>query len=103
MYAVDLAFDDLGDGTSDLVWALPRYRAAWLSFLAAAYGYLTAAAASILRPNDPSIQHFHDATRRLVETRELRRATTGVYDRERLTLISKPLAGERGFEPRMCA
>jgi hypothetical protein len=82
MYGVDFAFRDRGDGTSDVVWALPRHRATWLSFLAATYSYLTVAAASIIDPHEPGITQLHDAMRGLVEDPELRRACNGDYDQE---------------------
>lgn len=80
MYAVDFMLRDCGDGSSELVWALPRYRATWLSFVAAVYGYATLAAATILRAQDPAIKQFDEGVRRLVEGQDLRRAVDGQYD-----------------------
>jgi hypothetical protein len=82
MYGVDFALEDRGDGTSELVWALPRYRAAWLTWLAAAYGYLTKTAASILRPANLTINRFHEDMRELVTDPVLQRSMEGEYDSE---------------------
>lgn len=82
MYGVDFALLSRGDGTTDLVWALPSHRVTWLIFLVASYGYLTTTAAEVLRPKDLATARFHHAVRSLAEDSELRRALTGEYDSE---------------------
>jgi hypothetical protein len=77
MYGVDYAFDSRGDGTSDLVWALPHHRATWLRFLAATYAYLTVTTATILCPDAAAIQEFHNAMGVLVANPELHRWASG--------------------------
>jgi hypothetical protein len=82
MYGVDFALEDRGDGTSELVWALPRYRAAWLTWLADAYGYLTKTAASILQPTNPAGDRFREDMHVLAADPVLRRSIEGEYDSE---------------------
>jgi hypothetical protein len=82
MYGVEFALMSRGDGTSEVVWALPSSRATWLMFLAAAYGYVTTTAAEILRPGAPATVEFHEAVRSLAENRELRKALAGDYDKD---------------------
>ncbi len=71
MYGVDFALLDRGDGSSDLVWALPRYQATWLSLAASSYAYLTLTAARTLGAANAT--QFGEEVRLLVEGQELRR------------------------------
>jgi hypothetical protein len=84
MYGSDFLFEDRGDGSSDLVWAQPRFRATWLSFLGASYSYLTATAAGVLDPSAsamPKIVQFHESMRSITGDAALRKAIAGVFDR----------------------
>jgi hypothetical protein len=73
MFGEDYIFDHDDKGNSHLVWALPRFRAAWLAFLAAAYGYLTVTSAQVLDLHDPEVLAFHEEVRSIAEHNEIRR------------------------------
>src|SRR5260370_32152570 len=76
MYGSDFLFEYRGDGTSDLVWAQPRFRATWLSFLGASYSYLTTTAAGVFDPSGsamPGVAQFHESMRSIIENTALRR------------------------------
>lgn len=84
MYGSDFFFEDRGTGTSDLVWAQPRFRATWLSFLGASYSYLTTTATGVLDSSErPLVQvaQFHEKMRSIVEDDALKRAILGAFDR----------------------
>jgi hypothetical protein len=84
MYGSDFFFESHGDGNSELVWAQPRYRATWLSFLGASYSYLTVTAASLLKPNRAAgqeIAQFHERMRRIIEDTAVKKAISGAFDR----------------------
>ena len=76
MYGVEFVLTDRGDGTTELVWALPAHRASWLMWLAASYSYLTTTAATILRPGDPEIAEFHDAIGAFLKDPDLQAAVS---------------------------
>lgn len=83
MYGFDFLFEDRGDGASDLVWAQPRFRATWLSFLGSSYSYLTATAAGVLYPQAnvmPRVREFHESMRSVVESAMLKKAFVGTFD-----------------------
>lgn len=83
MYGYDFLFESRGDGTSDLVWAQPRFRATWLSFLGSSYSYLTATAAGILDPHGnamPRVREFHESIRSVVESPAVKKASGGAFD-----------------------
>ena len=83
MYGFDFLFEDRGDGTSDLVWAQPRFRAAWLSFLGSSYSYLTATAAGVLDLRAdamPRLQELHESMRSVVESATVKKAFAGTFD-----------------------
>jgi hypothetical protein len=85
MYGSDFLFEDRGDGSSDLVWAQPRFRATWLSFLGASYAYLTATAAGVvdLSPSAGArvrVARFHEGVRSIAESDAVRKAVTGAFD-----------------------
>ena len=84
MYGADFAFDSRIDGRSDLVWALPRFRATWLGFLVAAYSHLTTTSISILAPGEVpvDVRRFHDEARTLIEDEAMQRMLRGYYDKE---------------------
>ena len=84
MYGSDFLFEDCGDGTSDLVWAQPRFRATWLSFLGASYSYLTTTTAGVLDRSAsamPRVAQFHESMRSIVENAALTKAIGGALDR----------------------
>lgn len=83
MYGFDFLFESRGDGTSDLVWAQPRFRATWLSFLGSSYSYLTATAAGVLDPGAkvmPRVREFHESMRSVVESPTVKKAFAGAFD-----------------------
>jgi len=83
MYGSDFLFEDRGDGSSDLVWAQPRFRATWLSFLGASYAYLTTTAAGVLDPSAGAgarVARFHERMRRFAENDAVRTAVAGAFD-----------------------
>lgn len=83
MYGSDFLFEDRADGSSALVWAQPRFRAAWLSFLGSSYSYLTATAAGVVDPNAsamPRATQFHEGMRSIVEDALLKKAIEGAFD-----------------------
>lgn len=83
MYGSDFLFEDRSDGSSDLVWAQPRFRATWLSFLGASYAYLTTATAGVLDPSAGArerVARFHERMRSIVENDAVRKAVAGAFD-----------------------
>lgn len=83
MYGYDFFFEDRADGSSDLVRAQPRFRAAWLSFLGSSYSYLTATAAGVVDPSasaTPRVAQFHEGMRSIVEDALLKKAIEGAFD-----------------------
>lgn len=66
MYGADFALRDRGDGSSDVVWAPPAYRAGWLMYAASSYAYLTLTAAHILGVEALTATHFGEEVRRVV-------------------------------------
>lgn len=84
MYGADFAFDSRGDGHSDLVWALPRFRATWLGFLVAAYSYLTTTSIGILASGQVPVDahRFHDEVRTLIDDEAMKRMLSGYYDED---------------------
>jgi len=84
MYGADFAFDSQGDSHSELVWALPRFRATWLAFLVAAYSYLTTTSVAVLVAGHiPDEAHrFHEEMRTLIEDEAIKRMLSGYYDKD---------------------
>ena len=83
MYGADFLFEDRGDGSSDLVWAQPRFRATWLSFLGASYAYLTTTATGVQDPSaavKARVAQFHESMRSIVENDAVRKAIAGAFD-----------------------
>jgi hypothetical protein len=76
MYGVEFALTDRDDGTIELVWPLPAYRASWLMWLVASYSYLTTTAATILRPGAAETADLHNAVGAFLNDPDLRAAVS---------------------------
>jgi hypothetical protein len=80
MVGVEFALRSDGQGTTELVWALPSQRATWLIFLAASYSHLTTTAVEILQPGARERAAVHEVFRKIAEDPQLRLASAGSYD-----------------------
>lgn len=80
MYGVEYALTSLGNGVSELVWALASHRAMWLRLLTSAYGYVTTTAAEIVRPGVHATIEFNEVVRAIAESPALREASEGAFD-----------------------